>query len=96
LGGEADDVLGVVGAVGVQADAGTGVFGDLVLIDDPFEGAAVGRAVLEAVGELAELREALTTKPASQFEGAFVSAAHSEDDIARSAGVIGEFFTAER
>jgi len=30
--------------------------------------------------------------PASQFEAAFVSAAHSEEDIARTAAVIGEFF----
>ena len=30
--------------------------------------------------------------PASQFEAAFVSAAHSEQDLARTAAVIGEFF----
>ena len=30
--------------------------------------------------------------PASQFEAAFISVAHSEDDIARTAAVIGEFF----
>ncbi|MBM3746908.1 MAG: glutamate-1-semialdehyde-2,1-aminomutase [Acidobacteria bacterium] len=32
--------------------------------------------------------------PASQFEAAFVSAAHSEEDVARTAAVIREFFAA--
>ena len=50
LADEADDVFGVVGAVGVQADAAAGVFADLVLIDDPFQGAAVAEAVLEDFG----------------------------------------------
>lgn len=42
-----EDVFGVVGAVGVGANAGAGVFGDAVLIDDPFEGGAVAEAVVE-------------------------------------------------
>ena len=40
LGEEADDVLGVVGVVGVAADGGALVLLDAVLVDDPFEGAA--------------------------------------------------------
>ena len=46
----ADDVFGGVGAVGVESDAATGVFGDLVLVDDPFEGAAVSEAIFEDLG----------------------------------------------
>jgi hypothetical protein len=38
LADEAEDVLGVVGAVGVVDDARAGVGGDPVLVDDPFEG----------------------------------------------------------
>jgi len=34
--------------------------------------------------------------PASQFEAAFVSAAHSDDDLARTAAVIQEFFAEKR
>lgn len=41
LADEADDVLGVVRAVGIVDDAGAHVGGDAVLIDDPFEGAAI-------------------------------------------------------
>ena len=51
LGEEAEDVLGVglvsVDAVGVVGDAGAGVGGDAVLVDDPFEGGAVAEAVVE-------------------------------------------------
>lgn len=39
-GDEADDVFVVVGAVGVLADAGAFVFGDLVHFDDPVQGGA--------------------------------------------------------
>ena len=39
---EADDVFGVVGEVGVGGDAAALVGGDLVLVDDPIEGGAVG------------------------------------------------------
>ena len=38
------------GAVGVGFDAGAFVFGDLVLVDDPFEGGAVAEAVVEGFG----------------------------------------------
>ena len=47
---EADDVFGIIRAVGVGADAGAFVFGDLVLVDDPFEGGAVAEAVVEGGG----------------------------------------------
>ncbi len=47
LSDEADDVLRVVGVVGVRADAGAFVFLDAVLIDDPLDGAAVAEAVFE-------------------------------------------------
>ncbi len=53
LGEEAGDVFGGVGAVGVQADGAAGVSGELVLIDDSFEGAAVAGAVVEVVGRKA-------------------------------------------
>ncbi len=42
--------MGVVGAVGVVDDAGAGVGGDAVLVDDPFEGGAVAEAVVEGGG----------------------------------------------
>ena len=38
LSDEAEDVVVVVGAVGVVDDAGAGVGGDAVLVDHPFEG----------------------------------------------------------
>jgi hypothetical protein len=41
LANEAEDVLGVVFAVGVVDDAGAFVGGDLILVDYPFEGGAV-------------------------------------------------------
>jgi hypothetical protein len=47
LADEAEDVLFIIGAVGVGGDVGALVGGDLVLVDDPFEGGAVA----EAVGE---------------------------------------------
>ena len=50
LADEAEDVFGVVGAVGVVDDAGAGVGGDAVLVDDPFEGGAVAEAVIEGGG----------------------------------------------
>lgn len=45
LADEADDVFGVVFAVGVVDDAAALVGADLVLVDDPFEGAAVAEAI---------------------------------------------------
>ena len=47
LADEAEDVLGVVVSVGVVDDVGALVGGDLVLVDDPFEGGAVAEAVVE-------------------------------------------------
>ena len=44
LADEADDVFGVVGVVGVGADGGALVLLDVVLVDDPIEGAAVAEA----------------------------------------------------
>ncbi len=42
--------MGVVLAVGVVDDAGAGVGGDAVLVDDPFEGGAVAEALVEGGG----------------------------------------------
>jgi hypothetical protein len=55
LADEAEDVVVVVGAVGVVEDAGAGVGGDAVLVrrslrPDPFEGGAVAEAVVEGGG----------------------------------------------
>ena len=47
LADEAEDVLRVVFAVGVVDDAGAGVGGDAVLVDDPLEGGAVAEAILK-------------------------------------------------
>ncbi len=47
---EADDVHGVVIAVGVVGDAGTLVGADLVLVDDPVECGAVAELVVINVG----------------------------------------------
>jgi hypothetical protein len=47
---EAEDVGGVVGAVGIVDDAGAWVGGDAVLVDDPFEGGTVAEAVVEGGG----------------------------------------------
>ena len=44
LADEADDVLGVVGSVGVGRDAAALVGAHLILVDDPFQGAAVPEA----------------------------------------------------
>jgi hypothetical protein len=46
-----DDVLGIIGTVGVVDDAGAVVGGDLILVHDPFEGAAVAEAVFVDLGE---------------------------------------------
>lgn len=45
LADEAEDVLGIVVAVGVVGDAGALVGGELVLVNDPFEGGAIAEAV---------------------------------------------------
>lgn len=45
LADEANDVFGIVLAVGIVDDAGTLVSGDAVLIDGPFKGAAVAQPV---------------------------------------------------
>ncbi len=47
---QAHDVFGVVGAVGVAADAAVLVFCDLILIDHPFQRAAVAEAIFEDFG----------------------------------------------
>jgi len=47
LADEAEDILRVVFAVGVVDDAGALVDGDLILVDDPFDGGAVAEAVVE-------------------------------------------------
>ena len=52
LADEAEDVLGVAGSVGVVDDAGAGVGGDAVLVDDPFEGGAVAEAVVVRGGRM--------------------------------------------
>lgn len=50
LADEANDVLGIVRAVGVVDDAGAFVGGDAVLVDHPFEGAAIAEAVFVDFG----------------------------------------------
>lgn len=50
LSDEAQYIFVVVGAVGVVDDAGAGVDGDAVLVDDPFQGGAVAEAVVEDGG----------------------------------------------
>ena len=53
-----EDVLRVVLAVGVVGDAGAGVVGDAVLVDDPLEGGAVAEAVvIDVEGDAAEGEE---------------------------------------
>jgi|SRR5579862_599718 len=60
---EADDVVGVVFAVGVGFDAAAFVFGDLVLVDDPIDGGAVAEAVEEDFGGMpTRVSESLTTR----------------------------------
>ena len=44
------DVLLIILPVRVGADFAAFVFGDLVLVDDPFEGAAVAAAVVKRLG----------------------------------------------
>ena len=50
LADEADDVFLIIGVVGVAGDAAAFVGADLVLVDDPIEGAAVAEAVVEDLG----------------------------------------------
>ena len=50
LADEAEVVAFVVLAIGVVGDAGAGVGGDAVLVDDPVEGRAVAEAVVEGGG----------------------------------------------
>ncbi len=40
----------------------------------------------------AGVKEVSTAQPTAQFEAVFVSAAHSQEGIARAAAAIGEFF----
>ena len=47
---EAHDVFRVVGAVGIGADAAVLVFGHLVLVNHPFERAAIAQAVFKGFG----------------------------------------------
>ena len=54
---EADDVFGVVGAVGVVGDAAAFVGAHLVLVNHPFEGGTVAETVLIRLGQDAVQRE---------------------------------------
>jgi hypothetical protein len=47
---EADDILGVVSAVGVAGDAAPFVGADFVLVDEPFQGGAVAEFVVKDAG----------------------------------------------
>ena len=47
---ETDDALRIVGAVRVGAGAALRVFVNLTLVDNPFQGAAVAKAVVEGFG----------------------------------------------
>ncbi|HWE85137.1 MAG TPA: hypothetical protein VG267_09345 [Terracidiphilus sp.] len=73
LADEADDVLGVIFAVGVVDDAGVLVGGDAVLIDDPFKGAAVAEAVFLDLGrDAAEGEEGVVLELSLVLRRAFV------------------------
>ena len=50
LADEAEDVFGVVFAVGVVGYAAALVGGDLVLVDDPVEGRAIAESVFVGLG----------------------------------------------
>jgi hypothetical protein len=43
---QAEDVLRIVGAVGIVGDAAAFVGGNLILVDDPFESGTVAEAVV--------------------------------------------------
>lgn len=47
---KADDVFFIIRVVGVAGDAAAFVGADLVLVDDPIEGAAIAEAVVEDFG----------------------------------------------
>ena len=80
---EAEDVLGIVGTVGVVGDSGTLVSGDLVLVDDPFKGAAIAEAVFEGVwGDAAEGEEGVV----AEF-GAVFGEGHALDAPVEGAGL---------
>jgi len=65
-------VLGIVGAVGVVDDAGAGVGGDAVLVDDPFKGAAVTEAVFVDLGrDATQGEEAVVAELRFAFRGPF-------------------------
>lgn len=57
LADEADDVLRVVGAVGIAGDAAAGVGGDAVLVEHPIERGAVAEAVVERLRRHARQRQ---------------------------------------
>ena len=57
LGNQAHDVFGVVGTVRVGADAAVLVLRHLVLVNHPFEGAAIAQAVFKGFGWDAAKRE---------------------------------------
>jgi len=59
LADEAHDVFGVVGAVGVGADAAVLVFRHLVLVNHPFERAAIAQAVFKGLGWDAAKRQGI-------------------------------------
>jgi hypothetical protein len=50
LADEADDVFLIIRVVWVAGNAAAFVGGDLILVDDPIEGAAVAEAVVEDLG----------------------------------------------
>ena len=56
---EAHDVFGVVGAVGVGADAAVLVFRYLVLVNHPFQRAAIAQAIFKGFGWDAAQRQGI-------------------------------------
>ena len=56
---QAHDVFGVARAVGVGADAAVLVFRHLVLVNHPFEGAAIAQAVFKGLGWDAAQRQGI-------------------------------------
>jgi hypothetical protein len=97
LADEADDVFRIVGAVRVVDDAGAGVGGDAVLVDDPLKGAAVAEFVFVNVGrDAAEGEEIVVTELGFVLgEGHFLDFPVELADFGAFQRVLGLFFVAD-
>ena len=71
---EAHGIFGIVGAVGVGADASVLVFRHLVLINHPFECVAIARAVFKGFGGIPpSVSESFTLSERRSFESRILS-----------------------